>query len=315
MLEDYDPTGWSLDNLDTFNKQNAQAVHVHHRVKTNNELYDSRLCMRGAIKNLRTLCEPNVSWLDLVFSADGKKTNKIIRPRASTNTKRKVHTARKFKISDCTEWDKLNEIQQKRFKVIFDAVENNPTLLIRYNKHSPELQRISGREYHHFVVKYAHETNLSYYVDYSTYPHKALWDIKEKQAKSRITQGDKIIKVHLYASYRVSTRWNGTGIAPHARGLKALCKDGTIWPFATWNFFIWMESVAGYDAFDKYREASMESKRKSDTAATERKTKEASTGKQPRKKRHNFTDEFLQISKQQSRTLLKSILGGNVPVF
>lgn len=315
MLEDYDPNSWSLDNLDTFNKQNAEAVHVHHRVKTHNDLYDSRLCMRKAIKNLSNLCGPNGSWVDLVFSIDGKKTNKIIRPRSSTNTKRKLHTARKFKISDCTEWDKLNDLQKKRFKVIFDAVQNNSNLLTRYNQHSPECQRISGREYHHFVVKYAHETNLTYYVDYTTYPHKALWSIDEKKAESRMAQGDKIIKVNLYASYRVSTRWNGTGMAAHARGLKALCKDGTIWPFAPWNFFLWMESVAGYDAFEKYREASMESKRKSDTEATERKAKEAPKGKQPRKKRHNFTDEFLQISKRNSRILLKSILGGKVPNF
>lgn len=239
------------------------------------------------------------------------KQRKPRKPRSTKKSMKKgatsSQTARKFKLNDCTVENKLDLDQKELFDTIFTAVSNNPKLLYRYKKFSPDNTGISGRKYYFFASMFANVFKLGYHVDYTEYPHRIIGEFNDPNDETALAAketGRDVIYVNVFASYCNMTRWNGTGFSPHARGLKCVREDNSVWPLATWNFFLWFDSVAGYEAFDRLRDQMEKEKHKADAEAQLRRENKKKGIVPERKKRHNFDAQTLAKYRTVSHILL-----------
>ena len=122
------------------------------------------------------------------------------------------------------------------------------------------IQKYSKRLMSYFVVTYALVVKeISYYLDKSSYPFKVLGQYNNQnqpEILERIANGENIAWINLHKEYKNSTSKDGRKNchAPYGRSESVMGEDGVVYSLSEQNFYIWLDSVGGFEVFKYFLE-------------------------------------------------------------
>lgn len=116
-------------------------------------------------------------------------------------------------------------------------------------------RNITKRLIGYFVVHYALlEQKLGYYLDMRTYPYKILGEYNKPHQPKILRLMEKhsnIVWINLYQEYKSSKNNTGGGNchAPYRRKVTVRGKDNMNYSLCELSFYIWLDSIGGFEVF------------------------------------------------------------------
>lgn len=126
---------------------------------------------------------------------------------------------------------------------------------------------ITKRLINYFVVHFAQVHDVTYYLDKSSYPFRIVGDVSlcrhsslrpdernesppSFESLTATSRENQCKLIHLYQEYKSSRSQKYKNFhAPYARSTIVEGEDGFVYSLCELNFYIWLDSVGGFDAF------------------------------------------------------------------
>lgn len=130
-----------------------------------------------------------------------------------------------------------NPVRQKR---VFEFINND--------------KKITRRLINYFVVHYALNHEMSYFLDRRSYPYQIIGTLNnphQPDITSLIEKGEDIVYINFYQEYKNSKRRNGRRNmhAPYRRLTSVKGEDGQEYSLCELNFYLWLDEVGGFELF------------------------------------------------------------------
>lgn len=126
---------------------------------------------------------------------------------------------------------------------------------------------ITKRLINFFVVHYVllHK-EVAYFLDKRQYPHRIIGEFNvpfQPEIAKLQEQGAHIVWINLHLEYKLSKTKNGKSNlhAPYARSVSVKGDDNMSYSLCELNFYLWLDDVGGFDAFNHF-EADIREKKK-----------------------------------------------------
>lgn len=114
---------------------------------------------------------------------------------------------------------------------------------------------ITKRLINYFVVHYSLvEREISYYLDRRTYPYKIVGEFNNPDQKDILQlkeKGANIVWINLHREYKGSKNKKGrrNNHAPYRRNIIVRGADGLDYSLCELNFYLWLDSIGGFELF------------------------------------------------------------------
>lgn len=141
-------------------------------------------------------------------------------------------------------------------QAVYRSIEQQMSYLPRRQRILEFMQdkEITRRLVNYFVVHYAFYHEMSYYLDRRTYPYRILGQLNEPNQPDilkLIESGANIVWINFHQAYKNSKNQQvyKNRQAPYQRSTSVLGEDGMEYSLCAFNFYLWLDSVGGFDLF------------------------------------------------------------------
>jgi hypothetical protein len=157
---------------------------------------------------------------------------------------------------DSVPFSKINKYEQKVYNKIRRQLTNETKKQRILN--FIQSKTITKRLINYFIVQYILvEKPLCYYLDKRSYPYNIIGKFNgspnQPNILELISKGEPIVWINLHQEYKFGKSNKGRRHlhAPYARSASVIDEKGESYSLCEWNYYIWLDSVGGFEAFYK----------------------------------------------------------------